>query len=96
MIGSAEAVTLFLPRCQARVFEPDRFTLRSVANAYRTDTLTPEVMAMAADPFAKLEGVRLRKSGCFCSKGLGNAEPSIGAIQHLLASPMQPTSWLCR
>ena len=45
---------------QAGFTEPDLFTLRSVANAYRTDTLTPEIMAKAADLIAKLETMPVR------------------------------------
>ena len=45
---------------QAGFTEPELFTLRSVANAYRTDTLTPEIMAKAADLFAKLETMPVR------------------------------------
>lgn len=44
---------------QAGFTEPDLFTLRRVGAAYRTNTLTPEIMAKANALFAKLETLRM-------------------------------------
>ena len=40
--------------------EPNLFELRQVAHAYRTDTLTPEIMSRANALFARLESVSVR------------------------------------
>ena len=40
--------------------EPELFELRRVGNAYRTDTLNPEIFAKAAELIDKLERVTVR------------------------------------
>ena len=44
---------------EAGFTEPDLFNLRRVGNAYRTASLTPELMAKAKELFAKLESVNV-------------------------------------
>ena len=44
---------------QAGFTDPDLFALRKIAHAYRSGTLTPELMALSTLLIGKMEGLRV-------------------------------------